>query len=294
MTNHTYNSGTPELLETAQRADKIELAARFGYAAKGLVYVTVGALTLLAALGFAKGDITGTRGALEMFNEQAWGPFALAIIATGLTGFALWRVVQALHDTDDKGSDARAMTQRAGLLMSGGIYASLAFYAVKLLLGMTANSADTGKKATQLMTWDGGQLAVGLLGVGIVGVGLYQLLRVIKATFKDDWKTADMSAAEERTATLISTFGIGARAIAFVLIGVFLSWAAISDQPEKAQGMEGMLTRVAQNPWGQTMVGLAGAGLVCYGIYCFVNALFRQIDTQSGSSSNRSDVQESH
>lgn len=286
MANHVYDFGTLAPLAKVQQADKIELAARFGYAAKGLVYAALGALTLLAVLGFAKGDITGTRGALQVFNEQSWGPFALAVIATGLIGFALWRAVQAVGDPGDKGTQPTALIKRAGLLVSGGIYASLAFYAIKLLLDMTASAGGADQKAAQIMALDGGAMAIGLLGVGVIGVGFYQLLRVVRSQFKEDWKTDQMSAHEERMATLISRFGIGARAVAFVLIGVFLSWGAITGQPDKAQGMEGMLTDIAQNPWGQSLVGVAGAGLLCYGIYCFVNAFYRRINTDVGSDAN--------
>lgn len=265
------------------KTGRIEMAARLGYGAKGVVYATVGVLVLMAALGFARGELTGTRGALEALNNASWGGLALSIIAAGLIGFALWRAVQAFKDPDDKGSDAIGLARRGGLLISGGIYASLAFYAIKLLLDMDAagSGSSTGQRANEVMAQDGGALFIGILGLCVIGVGLYQMYRALTDQFKKHWQTGEMSAKEERTATVISRVGIGARAIAFVAIGFFLAWAAWSGQPDKAQGMSGVLSDLAAQTTGQWLVAAAGAGLICYGLYCLVNALFRQIQVNS-------------
>lgn len=256
---------------------KIELAARIGYAAKGLVYGTVGVLALMTAAGFASGKLTGTRGALEAFTSHSWGPFVLAMLVAGLTAFALWRAAQAFKDTEDKGNDFSGLMQRAGLLISGGIYGWLAFYALRLLTNGAGDGSSTQERAATVMAHDGGVLLVGAVGAGFVGVGLYQLYRAITARFKRNWKTAAMTEKEEMTATWVSRFGIGSRAISFLIIGGFLGYAAWNVQPEQARGLNGALQQLAQHTSGQWLVGLAGIGLLSYGIYCAVNALFRRI-----------------
>ncbi|NND59846.1 MAG: DUF1206 domain-containing protein, partial [Gammaproteobacteria bacterium] len=85
-------------------------------------------------------------------------------------------------------------------------------------------------------------------------------------------------ATEEKTATLLSGFGIGARAVAFLIIGGFLSYSAITANPQQARGLEGAITQIAQSAPGQVLVIVTGFGLLSYGIYCFVNALFRYIE----------------
>ncbi len=278
MSSPTYDFGSIGGFARVKNAGKIELAARFGYAAKGFVYAALGALALLAVFGFASGRITDTRGAIEAFNGTAWGPFVLALIAAGLAGFTLWRMVQAFRDTEDKGSDFSGLMQRAGLFGSGLIYASLAVFATKLLLDMNPNNQSADQRAADVMAYDGGTALVLIAGLIILGIALRQGYRVVTADYRDNWRQLDMSAGEERTAAIVSGFGIGARAVAFALIGGFLCWAAVTGQPGEAQGMEGTLNELAAQTYGQLLVGIAGLGLVCYGIYCFVNAFFREID----------------
>src|SRR6476646_6686838 len=74
---------------------------RFGFAAKGLVYAIVGGLAAQAAIG-AGGETTDTRGALIWIVQAPFGRFLLGTVGIGLAGYALWRFVQAIADTENK------------------------------------------------------------------------------------------------------------------------------------------------------------------------------------------------
>ena len=227
---------------TGGERGKIELAARLGYMAKGLVYGTVGVLATMAAFGVASGKLTGTRGAIQALNNESWGMFVLGLLAIGLLGFTIWRFVQAIRDTEDKGDDFKGYMQRVGLLISGGIYGWLAFYAGKLLMNHgSGGGSSTQERAATVMSHDGGVLLVGAIGIGFIGVGLWQFYRAISARFKRNWKTAQMSHKEEKTATTVSRLGIGARAVAFVITGGFLAYAALTHDPQDAIGLSGAL-----------------------------------------------------
>ncbi|MBT8143657.1 MAG: DUF1206 domain-containing protein, partial [Gammaproteobacteria bacterium] len=125
------------------RSDAIEMAARAGYGAKGIVYALVGALAAMAGFGYASGKLTGTRGALEVLNGQSWSTFVLGLIAAGLIGFTIWRFFQAIKDTEDKGSDLTGYAQRLGLAISGGIYGWLAYYAVRLAMDAASGGSSS-------------------------------------------------------------------------------------------------------------------------------------------------------
>ncbi len=79
-------------------AGKIAWLARSGYAARGVVYLIVGGLAVLAALG--RGQTTDSEGALLTILQQPFGTVLLGLVALGLVGYAIWRLVQALMDTD--------------------------------------------------------------------------------------------------------------------------------------------------------------------------------------------------
>ncbi|WP_246388704.1 DUF1206 domain-containing protein [Microvirga mediterraneensis] len=100
----------------------VEALARFGYGARGVVYGLVGGLALLAAIG-SGGQTGGSRSALQTLLSQPFGKLWLVLIALGLFGFCAWRVLEALTDADNRGSDAKGWGIRVAHLISGVIYA---------------------------------------------------------------------------------------------------------------------------------------------------------------------------
>ncbi|BBM05980.1 hypothetical protein HAALTHF_42110n [Vreelandella aquamarina] len=51
----------------------------------------------------------------------------LGVIALGLVGYAVWRTLQALQDTDHHGSGTKGLAIRGGLLVSAVTHTFLAF-----------------------------------------------------------------------------------------------------------------------------------------------------------------------
>src|SRR6476661_1728925 len=74
-----------------------ERLARAGHAAKGVVYMVLGALAARAAFGLG-GRTTDKQGVLETILTEPFGQILLALVAVGLIGYALWRFVQAILD----------------------------------------------------------------------------------------------------------------------------------------------------------------------------------------------------
>src|SRR4051812_28956944 len=89
-------------LRGAPRAALLELVSRGGFLARGVVYVSTGALALLAAL-----DVTphaaGAVAAMASWGQWSAGLVLIWLTAMGLLGFALWRALQGLFDADSHG-----------------------------------------------------------------------------------------------------------------------------------------------------------------------------------------------
>jgi hypothetical protein len=240
------------------------------------------ALPALAALGAFQGvgGPTDSRGALTQVVGQPYGRVMLCVIAAGLAGYALWRVTQALRDTEDKGTSWKGLAVRTGYACIGVVYAGLSFSAVRLILGHSAGagSDETTKGWTAFaLMFPLGQLLVGLAGLGVIGFGLWQCYKAFTAKFRRKWKRHEMSERARSLATRAGQVGLVARGVVFGIIGLFLIQAAWLARAEAARGISGALLALEQQPHGPYVLGAVALGLVAYGLYMFVEALYRRM-----------------
>ena len=257
----------------------IERFARYGYAAKGVVYVLIGALAALGALKEGGGP-TDSRGALRQIVRQPYGRVMLCVIAAGLAGYALWRVTQALRDTEDKGTSWKGLAVRAGYACIGFVYAGLSFSAVRLILGHSAGagSDETTRGWTAFaMMFPLGRLLVGLAGLSVIGFGLWQCYKAFTARFCRKWKRYEMHEHAHGFAMRVGQIGLIARSVVFFIIGLFLIQAAWRARAEEARGLGGALRTLEQQPYGPYVLGAVALGLVAYGLYMFVEARYRRM-----------------
>jgi hypothetical protein len=283
MTRHNSPTrGAQASLRRAARHPWLEPLARLGYAAKGIVYFVVGLLAAQAAFG-AGGKTTDTSGALSSIVTQPFGKFLLAIVAIGLIGYALWRLVQTFFDPEhaQEQTDTKQIAQRIGYAFSGFAYLGLAWTAAGLIFGVggggNSNSNATQDWTARLMAQPFGQWLVGLAGLVVLGVGLSYFYQAYKAKFRQELKMREMSRTEQTWATRLGRFGIAARGVVFSIIGIFLIQAALQSDASQARGLGGALAALAAQPFGPWLLGIVALGLIAYSIYSIVEARYRQI-----------------
>lgn len=263
-----------------QTSEWVERLARFGYAAKGVVYGIVGLLAAQAAFGTG-GKTTDTQGALQAIITQPFGKVLLGIVALGLLGYVTWRFVQAIKDPENKGTDAKGLAQRLGYAGNGLIYASLALSAVKLVLesGSGGNSNSTQDATARLLSQPFGQWLVGTVGAFIIGLGFYQFYQAFTAKFRKELNLNQLSDTEKKWVTGIGRFGLAARGIVFCVIGFFLIQAARQSDASEARGLGEALQGLEQQPYGPWILGTVALGLVGYGVYMVIQARYRRFAT---------------
>lgn len=258
----------------------IERLARYGYAAKGVVYVLIGSLAAYGAFKGTGDSATDSRGALTQVVYRPYGRFMLGVIAAGLAGYALWRIVQALRDTEDKGTSWKGLAVRTGYACIGVVYAGLSYSTVQLILGhgAGAGSDETTKGWTAFaLMFPLGQLLVGLVGLGVIAFGLWQCYKAFTAKFCRKWKRHEMHEHARGVAMRVGQVGLVARAVVFFIIGLFLIQAAWHARAEEARGLGGALHALEQQPYGPYVLGAVALGLVAYGLYMFVEARYRRM-----------------
>ena len=260
--------------EKVARSRGFEWLSRAGFVARGLIYGIIGILAIKLALG-AGGKTTNQQGALETIARQPFGKVLLVLVAIGLAGYALWRLLRALLGHGPEDSDSTF--ERVAAFASGIVYAGLCAIAVEILLGSGGSSGNANKTTAGVFAWPAGPWLVGIAGAVLVGVGLYQGYRGLSKDFLKDSKTEQMSPQVRRWIEWIGTFGHLARMVVFCLVGAFLINAAIDYNPNKAVGLDGALAKIADASYGPFLLGIVAAGLIAFGVYSLTDARYRRI-----------------
>lgn len=258
----------------AEHRDVINVAARWGLAARAFVYLLLGVIAIGVAVGHSTSE-TDQWGAMQQLNHRAAGHALLWVVAVGLAGYALWRFSEAAFGVS---GDGRKAGPRLKSLIRGIVYAFLAYTAFSIVLGHPSSS-QAGRQedySARAMGHTGGRLAVGAIGVIIVVVGLVLVFEGITRRFE---KYLDMSGASPRTRRIVEVFGVvgtTARGLVFALAGVLVVQAAIEYKPSKAAGIDGALRTLRDNTAGPFLLGVAAAGLIAFGVYGFAEARWRR------------------
>ncbi len=261
--------------EHVTRSSGFEWLARAGFVARGAVYVVIGILAIKLALGSGSAN-PSQQGALKAVAAQPFGKVLVILIAIGLAGYALWRLVRAVLGHGPGGAD-RGL-DRVAALVSGVVYSVLCALAVEILLGAGAGTSGNAKGATAgVLGWPAGTWLVGIAGAVLVGVGLYQGYRAVCKDFLDDSKTEEMSPAVRRWIEWVGTVGYLARMVVFGLVGIFLIRAAIDYSPDKAVGLDGALAKVDHASYGPFLLAIVAAGLIAFGVYSLTDSRYRRI-----------------
>lgn len=254
-------------------SDGVEWAARAGYTAKGLVYAMVGGLAIQQAIGRG-GDVGGAREALQEIASGPFGTTLIGLVTVGLAGYVVWRGAQAFVDPEGDSEDgASRWAVRAFYLASALVYGYLTWSAFSLLNGSGGDSSS-GSQTQGLLAYGWGTWVVGLAGVGVIARGGWQLWKAYTERFKEKIERFDLGPARSSWVLRAIKAGLTARGVVFGLIGGSLVHAALTRNPGNAQDTGGTLEVMVGNPW---ILGLMGAGFVCYGLYQWVKARYRMI-----------------
>ena len=254
----------------------VEKLARLGYATKGAVYGLIGVLAVMAAFS-SGGKTTDTQGALHTIARQPFGQILLAVVAVGLIGYALWRIIEAWKDPEHKGDDAKGIATRAGYLFSGLVYGALAFNAALLAFGSGGGGGGNSKQdwTARVMQQPFGRWLVSIAGAIIIGIGLYKIYLAYKVKFRKKLNLRELDRNQEQWVVNICRFGITARGVVFMLLGFFVLQAAYKSNPDKVRGLDGALQTLARQPYGKILLGIVALGLVAYAIYMIVQSRYR-------------------
>ena len=255
-----------------------ERLARLGLAARGVLFIVLGILTFRIAFGHFQANAS-QQGALQELASQPGGKILVWIVAIGLIGYALWRLLAAAFGpiVDPVAIEAK---QRVKALAEGIGYGAVAFLAVRVATGSSSSSTSGGsgqKPASTVLSWPGGQFLVGLAGLVIIGIGVFFIVDGVRADFTRELKITTKPGARKAVIAL-GRFGRISQGVVFGIIGVLVMIAAVTYDPNKAKGLDGALKTLAGQPYGKWLLGLIALGFLAYGLYGLAESKLRRLN----------------
>ena len=275
-----------EVKREAKRAASSKWArwlARAGLVAKGISFGLVAALALGVAIR-DQGKIEDRQGALQQIAENPYGRALLGALAIGFGGYALWRFTEAALGRTLEGEDQGAL-KRVALVARGLLYSwlcvictGLAFQADEPVTSGGGGGGQQEDRITRIaLEQPLGRYLVLAVGLAIIGAGLFNLYRALTRKFRDELKEEQMGKDERRWYIGLGVVGHLSRAVIFALAGVFLVRAAWQYDPKEAIGLDGALRKLAHAEYGQMLLGATAGGLMAYGLFCLVQARYREV-----------------
>lgn len=250
-----------------------------GYAARAIVYVTVGVLALLAAV--YGGQTQGTTNALADLRGQTWGVVLLWIVGLGLLCYAAWRFIDAWMDLDTYGSDAKGIFARLALVVTGLVHAALGVSALGLAMGSGGGSGGGAESLTaRVMQMPYGRWLVGLVGLGVLGAGIYYAYKGYSRRYQKDIRTTETTQRLDP----VMRGGFLAEGLVVGIVGVLILWAAFTTDPSDAGGIGQALHEVRSVAFGRIALGIVAIGLIFFGVENAVEAKYRVVKARAGDS----------
>jgi Domain of Unknown Function (DUF1206) len=262
---------------TARRASGSPAArglARAGLAARGILYILIGWVAVLVAVGQSRHQ-ADQQGALQLLAGQPLGVLLLWLLGAGFAGYAFWRLSEAAFGVAGEGNGAGPRLRSLARAVVYGFFAYLTF---KIINGSSGNQVHRQQDLTaQVLRHPGGQWLVGITGLAIVIIGVVLAIEGLRRKFLRYLQTSRMSPRARRIVERLGVIGITARGVVFALAGVLVIDAAVSHQPGKAGGIDKALLTLRGQPFGEFLLILAALGLIIFGIYGLCEARWRKV-----------------
>jgi len=258
-----------------------ERVIRAGIATKGVVYCLAGILTVLSAFEISGGKNADTRDSLTFLASQPYGSILLGLMALGLLGYAFWRMYQAIEDPENNSKSKKRMVTRLGYALSGLFYASLCFYAIRLIMqgASSANGGSTRQSmVAKALELPAGKWIIILVALGFFAKALYQFYKAYSGKFAEKVVDRSLPARTKDMFRTVGKVGYISRGVVISIIAYLLFRAGIEANPGKAGGSGEALSFIEkQGPFGSILLAIVALGLVGYGIYMFVKARYRDL-----------------
>ena len=271
---------TVEKAEEIVRHPYIKKLAQFGFYTKGFLFIVIGILAIMVAIGEKGGQISDASGALSRIAQATYGKVFLIIFIAGAFGHGAWNVLRGVADVDNAGNDLQGIGKRIIAVSVGLFYFFLAWTAWSIVF--TANVAvenGTMQKTFTaiLLALPFGAILVAAIGLAVIGAGINECYRGLTGKVQEHFRQYKLEGNSRNIISVLGFLSFLARALIFGLIGWFFIATAIEANPNEAIGIDGALRHLAASYYGKILLFLTSAGLICFGVLSLYEAKYRRL-----------------
>lgn len=268
----------PHPVEQAAKSEPMGWLARIGLGARAAVYLIMGWLAILVAIGQRSAEVD-QRGVVTTLVQGPAGRLLVIALVVGLIAYAVWRLSEAAFGVTG-GEDGAG--PRLKSLVRGLAYLVLAGGAVAVLLGSRqSQDAQQTKLAATTLQLPGGQWLLGLVGLVVIVVGVLMIYEgwTVKFLRYFDYLPPRLSGP----IVTLGRVGSIARGIVFALAGALVVIGAVQEKPKKAGGINELVQTTLDLPFGPVLVALMGLGLIIFGVYAVAETIWRHVPSSGDS-----------
>jgi hypothetical protein len=272
-----HSAQAPEVMRTARRASNSPVAhflARAGLTARGIIYILVGWVAVLVALGHSSREADQT-GALQLLVGKPYGLVSLWLLGVGFAAYALWRLSEAAFGVSGERPGAGPRLKSLGRAI---IYAGLSYLTFTVIAGTDRSQSGRQQDITaSAMEHPAGRVLVGVVGLAVVACGIVLVVEGVRKKFMKYLQTGRMSARTRRVVEILGVTGTCARGLVFALVGVLVIDAAVTHKAAESGGIDKALLTLRNQPFGEFLMLLAALGLLIFGVYGLCEARWRKV-----------------
>jgi hypothetical protein len=248
--------------------------ARAGLTARGIIYILVGWVAVLVALGHSSREADQT-GALQLLVGKPYGLVSLWLLGIGFAAYALWRLSEAAFGVSGERPGAGPRLKSLGRAI---IYAGLSYLTLTVIAGTDRSQSSRQQDITATaMQHPAGRVLVGVVGLAVVACGIVLVVEGVRKKFMKYLQTGRMSARTRRVVELLGVTGTIARGLVFALVGVLVIDAAVTHKAAESGGIDKALLTLRNQPFGEFLMLLAALGLLIFGVYGLCEARWRKV-----------------
>jgi len=250
------------------------LLARAGLTARGVIYVLIGWVAILVALGHGSHE-ADQEGALQLLAGKPYGAVSLWLLGMGFAAYALWRLSEAAFGVTGAANGPGPRLKSLGRAV---VYAGFAYLTFTVIAGRARSQSREQQDVTaKVMQHTGGQWLVGIAGLIVVITGAVLAVEGIRRTFMKYLRSGEMSQRARRVVELLGVVGTIARGVVFALAGGLVIDASVTHRPSKSGGIDKALLTLRNQPFGEVLLLLAALGLLIFGVYGLCEARWRKV-----------------